>query len=481
MNIHFHFACLHDIIYEEIERLVIELSIYIPEADSIYFPKTKEYFQEVISSYSIKNYRSALVMLYSVTVCDLLYKLQEMKDLYDDAVAKSILEEVENFRTHPEQFNMRKSQWEKELIDKIYNQTNLIDDITYTQINHLFEYRNFSAHPALNMNYELISQNQETVIACIKNVLQSILTKPPILVSNVVLTVAKDLADRKDIFVDNNSLNKYLHSKYLSKLDEKSKLRLFKEFWKFCFMLSEDEDCADNRGILRRTLEILTQDIESLLPSYLNENQNAFNVAHDEVCVKHLIIYLSSCPIVYTYLNNTIKLEIDSLLENCPNYLLISWFKYSSFSQHVSAFSSSKTYDYDIIASFLNRLYSYCCLQGNADSLLEAFIKFYGDSPRYKETRFRFESFIEPYLDAFQKHHLEKLIKVSNDNDQIYEYDYIKSCNNKVIKQCKDLIDDSIDFSEFSNFKFDSSILDNNKSGDDEESYFELDDDDLPF
>ena len=40
------------------------MSIYIPETNEIYFAKTKEYFNEVLSSYSNGNYRSAVVMLY---------------------------------------------------------------------------------------------------------------------------------------------------------------------------------------------------------------------------------------------------------------------------------------------------------------------------------------------------------------------------------------------------------------------------------
>ena len=46
--------------------------IYIPEVDDIYFQKTREYFDEVLSSYANGNYRSAVVMLYSVAICDLL-------------------------------------------------------------------------------------------------------------------------------------------------------------------------------------------------------------------------------------------------------------------------------------------------------------------------------------------------------------------------------------------------------------------------
>lgn len=56
------------------------MDIYFLEKDGIYFSKMKEYFKEVVSSYINGNYRSATVMLYSVAICDILFKLQELKD-----------------------------------------------------------------------------------------------------------------------------------------------------------------------------------------------------------------------------------------------------------------------------------------------------------------------------------------------------------------------------------------------------------------
>ena len=63
-------------------------------SDRIHYGKTKDYFKEVLSSYHNGNHRSAVVMLWSVAVCDLVYKLQSLIDLYDDASAKLILAEM---------------------------------------------------------------------------------------------------------------------------------------------------------------------------------------------------------------------------------------------------------------------------------------------------------------------------------------------------------------------------------------------------
>ena len=70
----------------------------LQEIDKIYSPKSKEYFKEVVSSYTIGNYRSAIVMLYTVCLCDLIYKLQELRDVYDDRIAKNIIEAIDKER-----------------------------------------------------------------------------------------------------------------------------------------------------------------------------------------------------------------------------------------------------------------------------------------------------------------------------------------------------------------------------------------------
>ncbi len=158
------------------------MSIYIPETEGIYFKKTREYFQEVLSSYSNANYRSSIVMLYSVAICDMLLKLRELQDMFNDPIAEEILKEVEKSRNSHD--NKSKSKWEKEFVGNVFKKTQLLDLEAYTNLNHLYDHRNFSAHPALNDDYDLIAPSKETTIAHIKNTLLNILVKPPIFIKN---------------------------------------------------------------------------------------------------------------------------------------------------------------------------------------------------------------------------------------------------------------------------------------------------------
>jgi len=64
-------------------------------AEQISDQRTKDYFQEVLGSFINGNYRSAVVMLWSVVVADFVYKLQALRDLYQDPTAIAILDAIE--------------------------------------------------------------------------------------------------------------------------------------------------------------------------------------------------------------------------------------------------------------------------------------------------------------------------------------------------------------------------------------------------
>ena len=83
--------------------------------ENIHYAKTKGYFQEVLSSYNNENYRSSVVMLWSVAICDIVYKLQYLIDLYDDVQAKQILQEVTNIQDK----DHKSSAWELKLLDEV--------------------------------------------------------------------------------------------------------------------------------------------------------------------------------------------------------------------------------------------------------------------------------------------------------------------------------------------------------------------------
>ena len=425
--------------------------MYIPEIDEIYFPKTREYFKEVISSYSVGNYRSTIVMLYSVAICDLLFKLTELKDMYNDAGASSILEEVDKQRENKD--NNSKTSWERTLIDCIYKKTKLLDDIAYTNLLHLRDYRNFSAHPSLNSNYELITPSQEKTIAFIKSTLIDILTKPPIFIKNIVETLTEDLKDKRELYLNEyQKLIVYLENKYYSKMTESMKYAVVKAFWKFCFCLPDDENCRKNMAINRKALEILLSTFPEKAIAYIQENTNQLQVANDKNCLMNLVQFISRYPELYKVVNPDVKLQIDKFSANNVAARLVSWYRFSTaieYFEDIKHIEQPNLDEQKVI--FLTRHWSEC---GNLEMLIDYFIWHYGKSNSYNAADERFEVEIKPFLMQMNKDQYKKLFEVSNANNQIYGRGLAVRANTLIIACAKKKFGLNLDVSNFENIQY---------------------------
>src|SRR5690625_1287168 len=91
-------------------------------AEKIVDSRTRSYFDEVLRTYINGNLRSATVMLWSVVVCDLIYKLQQAAELFNDEVADSILKKVKAMQDE----NPRSPDWEITLVGEVNKRTHLL-------------------------------------------------------------------------------------------------------------------------------------------------------------------------------------------------------------------------------------------------------------------------------------------------------------------------------------------------------------------
>ena len=213
--------------------------------EQIYFPRTKEYFEEVERSFYSENYRSAIVMLYSVVIADLLFKLEELKDYYLDSVAEEILKEIDQIR----ESNPKSSEWENKLIDRIKDKTNIIEPYVLANIEDLKNVRNFSAHPSLNQNNELIRPSREKTLGLIKEMLIGIFIRPPLFIKKITNNLLDDISSKKEDFLeDKEKFKRYIEKKYFERIPQNMIISIFRDFWKITFKL-DNEDCNINRKI----------------------------------------------------------------------------------------------------------------------------------------------------------------------------------------------------------------------------------------
>ena len=436
--------------------------MFFPEIHDIYFEKTKEYMKEVLESYSIGNYRAATVLLYSVVICDIMLKLQELIDMYNDTVAKEILSDINKIREDPA---LSKSKWEKELLDRVHKRTDLLNDYSYINLCHLFDHRNFCAHPALNEDFELFSPNQEVVIAHIRNVITDILVKPPIFIKNIIEFFSNDLDKKKEIYInDKSSLKTYLDNRYYSKMSISMVKKVFKALWKFCFYIDNEEHCIDNRKINRYAISILYEENKKELLAYIKQENDNFLISTDPKCIRQFLIFLAENCEIYSVVSSEIKHQISEEINHDDNTKAISWFLSQSLQDHLKKLGEDNSIDIECeCIKYIENKYEE---HGLHSGLLDFFIVYFGNSYLFDIANKRYNEVIKPHLSDFTKEQFISLITVINNNDQIYNRRSNEICNTEIVRYAKKVLLD-FDYEHYSNFAFDKDVLVDDDEADD--------------
>lgn len=205
---------------------------------------TKGYLREVISSYNCGNYRSAIMVLYTTIIYDLLQKVTTLKEVYSDDKASKILENIKK----QQKDEPKNPDWEKKLIDEIYNKTQIITAVEREQLINIKNERNYVAHPIIDFNsekLELKPATKETAKDLIRKGFEIVFLKDAILAKNIAEDIISDLSDYYER-VNTNGLGTFLKTKYFSRMTQERKNYLFRTLWKLVFILDNDE-CTKNR------------------------------------------------------------------------------------------------------------------------------------------------------------------------------------------------------------------------------------------
>jgi hypothetical protein len=269
-------------------------------SEKIHNGKTREYFKEILVSYHSRNYRATVVMLYSIVICDLIYKLQELKDVYSDEKAGDILKNLEKLREN----NPKSPDWENELLIQVNQRTLLLDVATYENVKILQKHRHLCAHPVMDKNYELYQPNRETTRAHLRNTLEEIFLRNPYLSKDIFKEMIVDIAEKKSYFpprFDNREFEQYLNTKYLDHSPKGTIEYIFKNLWKFSFRLN-DEKSRENRDINYNAIYVVYKSNKNELSESINSNRSHYSNIEKGVPCQFLISFISIFPELYELL-----------------------------------------------------------------------------------------------------------------------------------------------------------------------------------
>ena len=408
---------------------------------SINIRKTREYMREVLSSYENGNYRSAIVMLYSVCLCDLFFKLIELRDVYSDLFAKDLLRKID------EKIASDKASpaWEAELVDSLYKSSPILDSESYAIICHLRDFRNLSAHPVMDGYSELFMPSKEIVEAYIKSAFETILSKPALLVSNVVEVISEDLDEKRSYLLDDKEgFQKYVQSKYLNRMPAAMLCRVFKSFWKFTFIL-QNEECDRNRLINLNFLLVTYRYSREIIEAGIEADVSKYEVAEKGGIIMMAFWLCGFEPAIYPKLPEITRALLTKYATRDPFYRLISWFMAENKEAHIDTLISSGFHDFPTEKSRFKYVLDRFGETDDMQHLYRYFISIVRTATSYKDADSKIEKFIIPYIHDMSPENLEKIIAAFNENRQVYNSYYLAYYCGKVWEYAqKDLAADYV-------------------------------------
>lgn len=413
---------------------------------SIQDPRTADHFSEVLSCYYSGNFRSAIVMLYATTICDLVYKLENLRDLYNDTGAKQILEDLEK----QQKANPKNTDWEKDIPEKCKNSNKILTTADYSNFESLQQLRHLCAHPVLSETKQLYKPNADIVLGHIRNMLEGILMKPAFQTKELFKMFVEDIAKIKGILIDHTQFKQYVNSKYFDNFNSMNlEYSIFKNLWKFVFKLDND-DCNDNRKINLETIYILlSRHADYIISQYENDNGYfARNVViEDRILFVPLIKIFNEYPKLFEVLPNDRKIEIEGKInkDNDWDYKAMALFLQKDILSHVLASTYKDSNNANYIAQYISRNI------GIAESI-DFIVKVYGESGSFNTADWRYDNMVLPSLKNFSEKQLEALVVASNNNCQIYCRRKATSANNN-IKEALLKKNPNFDFSQYIHFE----------------------------
>jgi len=419
-------------------------------SEKIHYGKTQSYFKEVLSSYHNENYRSAVVMLWSVAVCDVVFKLQSLIDLYNDASAKEILDEVGEIQRN----DPKSSAWELKLIDDVNDKTHLLDTSEYENLRYLQKQRHLSAHPVLNKERELHSPNKETVRSLLRNALDDLLTKPPFYTQHILNELLSDISESSEILNNREKVRKYVESRYLSRTTQPVELNIFRSLWKIVFKL-ENEECNKNRLINLQVLEVIASKNKASLPDELQGDIDFYsNVANSGEPLQYLTFFISQHHELFPILNEAAQLKVEHCIADDDVGKTVGWFIKESLEKHAE--DITEWIESDDSPVLTPAQFEVLLKISDSEEWQENFCKivstYYGASSNFDQADSRFQVAIPKFIKLFNKEAIKDLAQKIENNGQCHDRSRARHDYTIIKEKIEELFGDEFNYQDYSWF-----------------------------
>lgn len=244
-------------------------------------PLTKIYFKEVYSSYVNGNYRSAIVSLWSVLVCDATYKLNKLVDILDDGWAKNEISKIENLQKK----NSKSSSWEIDVFEGFYKEKRFIGIAEINNIKNIQENRHLCAHPIMSEGGMLHTPSREMVVSMIHSALDDFLTRNNYYTKNSTKIIVDTLSEDSEFYGNIKNIKPYIN-KMSRRMTDDVIYNVFKSLWKLSFKDESIDACKHRRIIHHACMSILDE---------IKNKKNIMDLVKSDILFFEQVTFKTSC------------------------------------------------------------------------------------------------------------------------------------------------------------------------------------------
>lgn len=374
---------------------------------------TQKLFKEVYSSFSMENYRSAVVMLWSVVVTDLILKLQELENVYGDSKATLILNEIKRLQIK----EPRSPRWERGIIDDFRVKLTFFSEHEADQMKYLQSVRHISAHPVINDNDMLHSPSRSEVYSLMQLALDAVLTKNALFSSSLTESIYEDISKINDILFTDKDKEDYFCKKFLNNMSAPALKKFINMLWKYSFKLrGEDHDYDRNNNIV--FLGIILRNRKDIFFDYVREAKGRISSYDpDPELIKALLKFMVYNKEILPLFEVEFKDQIYALLNN-KEY---KYYEYILFNTPVEYCEHLESTVYGYAANHSMRALRGDCIKENIyDRYISICIGGYINAHSYDNADSRFKRFLMPELNNLSVEQLKFLVKEADGNSQAY-------------------------------------------------------------
>lgn len=402
--------------------------------------RSREYFQEAVKCYENNCFRAAMSTLYCVCMCDIIYKLEDIRDEHGFVPADEILKEIIN----SQKTDAHKEAWETLLLDRIKERTALTDDVTYEMINQIRMWRHLSAHPAMDDDNKLVVPNREKVAGYLQDAYERLLTKSPIYAKSRDLPglIADVILERREELFEDKVFHGFVEKEYsISKLPPKDIIRIFQAFWKFELKMVDVREVELGRDINARLLRYIYQMHNHLLDAFFTEPNNHLSIKRDlwEEAHKLFVDY----PRMYDYLDDADKILIRNKLRyRMESHWPFAWYLNGGNKvAHINELMKEREFCFNWFSAH----YAHEFREKYKNDGLEAycdkyFITNFRNVHDFREAGNYYYNLLELFIDEWTIDNCILFFTIVINNDQIYNYEKYDEMLTAIAKRALQLV-----------------------------------------